>query len=233
MTNTTPHHNHRPASRTGRALVPAATTSATTATNRYESRRPVRQRSAKFRTARAVSRARRDFPQARKSASTTVWGLGVSASVFRDGFVHEFYDSFVRVYVVCPTSSISANPPPVDKIEAERHFTSVHVLPMRCGIKRRTVCRRSCVSAAAQRHQAPPAPDTDAGASKGFLGFRARGPGAFPKVSPTITYHTSISQRARSVLRCTCGRFSAKSADVVPRTVQAPLARESDASEAP
>ena len=171
MTNTTPHHNHRPASRTGRALVPAATTSATRATNRYESRRPVRQRSAKFRTARAVSRARRDFPQARKTASTTVWGLGVSASVFRDGFVHEFYDSFVRVYVVCPTSSISANPPPVDKIEAEHHFASVLVDANTRITRRRTIRRRSRVSAAEQRHQAPPACDADASAATGFLGF--------------------------------------------------------------
>ena len=43
-------------------------------------------------------------------ASTTVWGLGVSASVFRDASVHLFYESSVHVHVVCPTSSISANP---------------------------------------------------------------------------------------------------------------------------
>jgi hypothetical protein len=183
----------------------------------------VRQRSAKFRTARAVSRARRDFPQARKTASTTVWGLGVSASVFRDASVHLFYESSVHVHVVCPTSSISANPPPVDKSGVVRDFASVLVYANTRKTRRRTIRRRSGVSAAVQRHQAQPARDADAGASTAFLGFRARGPGAFPKASPTITYHTSISQRARSVLRCTCGRLSAKSADVVPRTVQEPL----------
>ena len=89
MTNTTPHHNHRPASRTGRALVPAATTSATTATNRYESRRPVRQRSAPSRTARAVSRARRDL---RGRAKRRQQRSGASASPRA---------SFVMVLCIC------------------------------------------------------------------------------------------------------------------------------------
>ena len=169
MTNTTPHHNHRPASRTGRALVPAATTSATRATNRYESRRPVRQRSAKFRTARAVSRARRDFQQARKTASTTVWGLGASASVFRDGFVHEFYDSFVRVYVVCPKSSVSTENSHDNQKWGRTRLRERPRLADELRNRGSYYARKiPSVGARAERRQAPPACDTNAGASTSF-----------------------------------------------------------------
>ncbi len=127
------------------------------------------------------------------------------------------FTSFVRNHPFPPKN------PTTTKNGVVRDFASVLVDANTRRTRRRTIRRRPGVSAAEQRHQAPPARDADASASTAFLGFRARGPGAFPKVSPTITYHTSISQRARSVLRCTCGRLSAKSADVVPRTVQEPL----------
>ena len=125
----------------------STTTSATAATNRYESRRPVRQRSAPSRRARAVSRARRDFPQVRKTASTTAWGLGASASVFRDGSVHEFFNSFVHVHVVCPKSSVSTEKPDANQKWGRKPLRERPRLADDLGIKRRTIRGRSCVSA--------------------------------------------------------------------------------------
>ena len=75
-------------------------TSATTATNRYESRQPSAPTKRKFPTAPGRLELAGISTQARKTASTTVWGLGVSASVFRDASVHFFYESSVHVHVM-------------------------------------------------------------------------------------------------------------------------------------
>jgi len=166
-------------------------------------------------------------------ASIKVSGLGASASVFRDGSVHGSYKSFVCVHVVCPKSSVSTEKPhanqkwgrtPLRKRFGGREHsknTTAHDSPK----VPRVGGRATSSSAACSRCRC--------GRVDGFSRFLDHGVVGRSGVSHDPLSDVVDLATCGIVMRTRCYRIWPKSADVVPRTVQEPLARDSDASEAP
>ena len=144
------------------------------------------------------------------------------------------------LFILCPRPRrmsgnhlFSPNSLTPTKSGVKRHFASVHVLPISCGIKGRTIRRRSCVSA--------PEPNVIKRRCwrslqervDGFLGFLVHGVVGRSRRLRRSTTRRRRSHDVRDRLRTRCYRIWPKSAEVVRRTVQEPLARDSDSSEAP